>query len=334
MSVSYTHLCLRDNIVERWTDANKQMLNQGLKRLYYLSAEFLMGRALVNNMVNLHLLREYRDVLSEMDIELDEIEEQERDAGLGNGGLGRLAACFLDSLSTLDFPVTGCSIRYEYGLFKQRILDGEQVEVDDNWLESGNVWEIPRPEEQVEVRFGGEIEEVWTNTGLKIHYKNSYSVLAIPYDYPVIGYMSTMPATLRLWSAKAKTGIDMQYFNRGDYAQAMQERELAEVISKVLYPEANHEQGRQLRLKQFYFFTSATMQHIVRKHKQNYGDLHTLPNYFTVQINDTHPTLAIPELLRILMDEEGMGWDEAMDIASRMFNYTNHTVLVLSLIHI
>lgn len=321
-------LCLRDSIVERWTDANKQMLNQGLKRLYYLSAEFLMGRALVNNMVNLHLLREYRDVLSEMGIELDEIEEQERDAGLGNGGLGRLAACFLDSLSTLDFPVTGCSIRYEYGLFKQRILDGEQVEVDDNWLESGNVWEIPRPEEQVEVRFGGEIEEVWTNAGLKIHYKNSYSVLAIPYDYPVIGYMSTMPATLRLWSAKAKTGIDMQYFNRGDYAQAMQERELAEVISKVLYPEANHEQGRQLRLKQFYFFTSATMQHIVRKHKQNYGDLHTLPNYFTVQINDTHPTLAIPELLRILMDEEGMGWDEAMDIASRMFNYTNHTVLV------
>ncbi|WP_066646928.1 glycogen/starch/alpha-glucan phosphorylase [Christensenella timonensis] len=321
-------LSIRDVIVEQWTDANKQVLNQGLKRLYYLSAEFLMGRALVNNMVNLHLLKEYNDVLCDMGLKPDEIEEQERDAGLGNGGLGRLAACFLDSLSTLDLPVTGCSIRYEYGLFKQRILDGEQVEVNDNWLEAGNVWEIPRPEEQVEVRFGGEIEEIWTETGLKIRYKNSYSVLAIPYDYPVIGYMSKMPATLRLWSAKAKTGLDMNYFNRGDYAQAMQERELAEVISKVLYPEDNHEQGRQLRLKQFYFFTSATMQHIVRKHKQNYGDLHTLPNYFTVQINDTHPTLAIPELLRILMDEEGMGWDEAMDIVGRMFNYTNHTVLV------
>ena len=229
-------LSIRDVIVEKWTDANKQVLNQGLKRLYYLSAEFLMGRALVNNMINLHLLKDYQEVLSDMGISLDDIEEQERDAGLGNGGLGRLAACFLDSLSTLDLPVTGCSIRYEFGLFRQRILDGEQVEVDDNWLEAGNVWEIPRPEEQVEVRYGGELEEIWTYRGLKINHKNYYSVLAIPYDYPVIGYMSKMPATLRLWSAKAKTGLDMHYFNRGDYARAMQERELAEVISKVLYP--------------------------------------------------------------------------------------------------
>ncbi len=324
-------LSIRDVIVEKWTDANKQMLNQGLKRLYYLSAEFLMGRALVNNMINLHLLKDYQEVLTDLGLNLENIEEQERDAGLGNGGLGRLAACFLDSLSTLDFPVTGCSIRYEFGLFKQRILDGEQVEVDDNWLEAGNVWEIARPEEQVEVKYGGELEEVWTERGLKINHKNYYSVLAIPYDYPVMGYMSEMPATLRLWSARAKTELDMHYFNRGDYSKAMQERELAEVISKVLYPEDNHEQGRQLRLKQFYFFTSATMQHIVRKHKANYGDLHTLPNYFTVQINDTHPTLAIPELMRILMDEEGMGWDEAFDICSRIFNYTNHTIMAEAL---
>ncbi|MEF9989079.1 MAG: glycogen/starch/alpha-glucan phosphorylase [Christensenellaceae bacterium] len=320
-------LSIRDLIVERWTDANKQVLNQGLKRLYYMSAEFLMGRALINNIINLHLLNEYKEALSELGLELDTIEEQERDAGLGNGGLGRLAACFLDSLSTLDLPVTGCSIRYEFGLFKQRILDGEQVEVNDNWLEAGNVWEIPRPEEQVEVKYGGEIEEVWTEQGLKINLKNYYSVLAIPYDYPVMGYMSHMPATLRLWSAKAKTGLDMNYFNRGDYSRAMQERELAEVISKVLYPEDNHDQGRQLRLKQFYFFTSATMQHIVRKHKENYGDLHTLPNYFTVQINDTHPTLAIPELIRILLDEEGMSWEDAYGIASKMFSYTNHTIM-------
>ncbi len=320
-------LSIRDIIVEKWTDANKQMLNQGLKRLYYLSAEFLMGRALVNNMVNLHLLKDYQQVLTEMGLVLENIEEQEKDAGLGNGGLGRLAACFLDSLSTLDLPVTGCSIRYEFGLFKQRILDGEQVEVDDNWLEGGNVWEIARPEEQVEVKYGGELEEIWTDQGLKINHKNYYSVIAIPYDYPVMGYMSEMPATLRLWSARAKTGLDMHYFNRGDYSRAMQERELAEVISKVLYPEDNHEQGRQLRLKQFYFFTSATMQHIVRQHKENYGDLHTLPNYFTVQINDTHPTLAIPELMRILMDEEGMSWEDAFGICSRIFNYTNHTIM-------
>lgn len=324
-------LSIRDIIVEKWTDANKQVAEQGLKRVYYLSAEFLMGRALVNNMINLHLLEDYKEVLGELGFGLDDVEEQERDAGLGNGGLGRLAACFLDSLSTLNMPATGCSIRYEYGLFKQRILDGEQVEMDDNWLEAGNVWEIPRPEEQVEVKYGGEIEENWTEQGLRINHKNYYSVLAIPYDYPVMGYDSKMPATLRLWSAKAKTGLDMDYFNRGDYSRAVQERELAEIISKVLYPEDNHEQGRLLRLKQFYFFTSATMQHMVHKHKTLFGDLHTLPDYFAVQINDTHPTLAIPELIRILLDEEGMSWEDAFDIASRVFNYTNHTIMAEAL---
>ena len=320
-------LSIREIITGKWADSKVNIEKRKMKQLFYLSAEFLMGRALVNNMINLHLLKEYQEVLTELGLDLEDIEEQERDAGLGNGGLGRLAACFLDSLSTLDLPVTGCSIRYEYGLFKQKIVDGEQVEVDDNWLDAGNVWEIARPEDQVEVKYGGEIEEQWTENGLSIHHKNYYSVLAIPYDFPVMGFESEAVATLRLWSAKARTGLDMDYFNRGEYSRAVQERELAEIISKVLYPEDNHEQGKLLRLKQFYFFTSATMQHIVRKHKQLYGDLKTLPDYFTVQINDTHPTLSIPEMMRILMDENGLGWDEAYGIVKRMFNYTNHTIM-------
>ncbi|MDL2237742.1 glycogen/starch/alpha-glucan phosphorylase [Christensenellaceae bacterium OttesenSCG-928-K19] len=320
-------LTVRDLVADKWADRNSMVEAQGNKRLYYLSAEFLMGRLLVNNMINLHLMEDYKQALEELGLDLGEIEEQERDAGLGNGGLGRLAACFLDSLSTLDLPAVGCSIRYEYGLFRQRILDGEQIEVDDNWLEQGNVWEIPRPEDQVEVKYGGEIEEYWTEQGLKVAHKNYYSVIAIPYDCPVMGYDSKIPATLRLWSAKAKSGLDMDYFNRGEYSRAVQERELAEIISKVLYPEDNHEQGRQLRLKQFYFFTSATMQYMVRKHKAVFGDLRTLPEHATVQINDTHPALAIPELMRILMDEEGLSWDEAYGVTSKMFNYTNHTVM-------
>lgn len=322
---------VQEMIVDRWTDANIQVMAQGLKRVYYLSAEFLMGRALVNNMVNLNVLNEYKEVLDELGLDLNEIEGQEQDAGLGNGGLGRLAACFLDSLSTLDLPATGCSIRYEHGLFKQRIVHGQQIEEDDNWLEDGNIWEVERPEDQMEINYGGDVEEIWTEEGLKIHYKSNYCVVAIPYDYPVMGYESKMPATLRLWRARAKTALDMNYFNRGDYSRAVQERELAEVISKCLYPDDNHEQGKQLRLKQFYFFTSATMQNIVRRHKKDFGDLHTLPNYYTVQINDTHPTLAIPELIRILMDENGICWEDAVEIARKMFSYTNHTIMAEAL---
>ncbi|MDR0357473.1 MAG: glycogen/starch/alpha-glucan phosphorylase [Clostridiales Family XIII bacterium] len=320
-------LSVRELIMVRWADANKQVAEQGIKRLYYLSAEFLMGRALVNNMINLRLLRNYRDALAELGLDLEDIEEQESDAGLGNGGLGRLAACFLDSLSTLDMPVTGCSIRYEHGLFKQKFSDGEQTEEDDNWLENGSIWEVPRPEDKVEVKYGGHIEEIWTDRGLKINHTDYNSVIAYPYDYPVIGYESRMPATLRLWSARGKSDLDMQHFNKGDYAKAVEESALATAVSQVLYPEDNHEQGRQLRLKQFYFFTSASMQFIVNRHKKHYGDLHTLPDYYTVQINDTHPTVAIPELIRILMDDEDMQWDEAFDIVSRMFNYTNHTIM-------
>ena len=318
---------VRDLIMDKRTEANKEVHHEGNKRLYYLSAEFLMGRALTNNMINLGLYDVYREAIAELGFDLDEVETQEKDAGLGNGGLGRLAACFLDSLSTLDMPATGCCIRYEHGLFRQLIEDGEQKEVVDDWLEKGTVWEIARPEDKVEVRYGGYIEEVWTDHGLSVKHDGYTCVMAYPYDMPVIGYDSKMPATLRMWEAKAKTELDMTFFNKGDYARAAEESALVESISQVLYPEDNHEQGRLLRLKQFYFFTSASMQFLVHRHKKFYGDVHTLPDYYTVQINDTHPTLAIPELIRILLDEEGLSWDEASSIAFRMFSYTNHTIM-------
>ena len=320
-------LTVRDLIMEKRTEANKEVHDRGVKRLYYLSAEFLMGRALTNNMVNLGLYDAYKEAINELGYDLDEIESQEADAGLGNGGLGRLAACFLDSLSTLDIPATGCCIRYEHGLFRQLIENGEQKEADDNWLEKGNVWEIARPEDKVEVRYGGHIEEVWTDNGLSVTHKDYTCVMAYPYDMPVIGYDSKMPATLRMWEAKAKTELDMSFFNKGDYAKAKEESALVESISQVLYPEDNHEQGRLLRLKQFYFFTSASIQFLVHRHKKFYGSIHTLPDYYTIQINDTHPTLAIPELIRILLDEEGLSWDEASGIAFKMFSYTNHTIM-------
>ncbi|MEZ4357642.1 MAG: glycogen/starch/alpha-glucan phosphorylase [Eubacteriales bacterium] len=320
-------LCIRDDIVDEWMEANTKVKTQGLKRLYYMSAEFLMGRALVNNMINMHLKEDYAAALKDFGFTLENIEEQESDAGLGNGGLGRLAACFLDSLATLDLPATGCGIRYEYGLFKQRILDGEQVEMEDDWIGDGYVWEIQDPEEQVEVRFGGDIEEKWEENGLNIIHKNYYKVFAIPCDIPVVGYESKMPATLRLWSARAEKNLDLNYFNRGEYIRSMQEKELSEVISKVLYPEDNHEQGRQLRLKQFYFFTSATIQSIIKQHKATYGDVHTLPDYVVIQINDTHPAIAIPEMMRVLIDEERLSWEESYEITSKVFNYTNHTIM-------
>ncbi|MDR0854570.1 MAG: glycogen/starch/alpha-glucan phosphorylase [Clostridiales Family XIII bacterium] len=320
-------LTIRELIMERWANASKQITNTGVKRLYYLSAEFLMGRALTNNMINLEVFDLYKEALRELGVSLDEVEEVERDAGLGNGGLGRLAACFMDSLSTLEMPVTGCCIRYEHGLFRQKIVDGAQTEVDDNWLEDGSIWEVARPDDKVEVKYGGNVEEIWTADGLKIEHTGYTSVLAYPYDYPVMGYDSKAPGTLRLWSARAKTEIDMGYFNKGDYARAVEESALVEAVSQVLYPEDNHEQGRLLRLKQFYFFTSATMQFLVNRMKKHHGDVRNLPDFYTVQINDTHPTVAIPELIRILMDDEGLQWDEAIDIASRMFNYTNHTIM-------
>ncbi len=324
-------LCIRDEIMEKWTTGNAAFKKEGKKRLYYISAEFLMGRSMGSNLVNMREYEEYEEALRQLGLDLSEAEDEERDAGLGNGGLGRLAACFLDSFATLGLPAIGCGIRYEYGLFRQRILEGAQVELPDNWIESGNVWEIERPDERFEVRFGGETEEIWTETGLKILYKNYRSVYAVPYDMPIAGYMSEFPSTLRLWSARAAQRIDLSYFNRGDYLKAAEEKEYAETISKVLYPENAHEQGKQLRLKQFYFLASATVQSMVKYHKDRFGDLHTLPDKAAVQINDTHPVFAIPELIRILLDEEGFSWDEAYSIASRVFSYTNHTVMAEAL---
>ncbi|MGD0278671.1 MAG: glycogen/starch/alpha-glucan phosphorylase, partial [Smithella sp.] len=320
-------LSIRDMIVEQWANANKEIESRGRKTLCYLSVEFLMGRALVNNMINLGVLEDYKAVMAEIGYPFEKLEEQENEAALGSGGLGRLAACFLDSLSTLNLPVTGYGIRYEYGMFCQRIVNGEQTEVPDNGMCKGDIWEIERREEQIEVRFEGMAEEIWTEEGLTVVHKNFQRVTAVPYDMIVTGYDSRLPATLRLWRAEYPAGFDLQSFNKGDFVYMMQQKEIAESISKVLYPKDDHIAGRMLRLRQYYFLASATMQCIVREHKKLYGDVLTLPEKIVVQINDIHPALAIPELIRILLDEEALGWDEAYEIAGRVFNYTNHTVM-------
>ena len=320
-------LTVRDMILERFVKAEQLLEEKPQKRLYYLSAEYLMGRALVNNMISLDMLDEYKAVMAEVGYPFDKLEQEEFEAGLGNGGLGRLAACFLDSLSTLNLPVTGHGIRYEYGIFRQRIVGGEQVEEPDDWTQKGDIWEIERSEEQVEIHFEGTIEENWTDNGLAIVHKNYQTVVAVPHDMMILGYISQMPATLRLWRAECPAGFDLHSFNKGDYMCMIRQRELAESISKVLYPEDDHIAGRMLRLKQYYFLASAAMQCMVRDHKIRCGDVRTLPENAVIQINDTHPALAIPELMRILMDIEGLGWDEAYDIVSRVFNYTNHTVM-------
>ena len=268
-----------------------------------------------------------RSLWPEIGYPFEKLEEQENEAALGSGGLGRLAACFLDSLSTLNLPVTGYGIRYEYGMFCQQIVNGEQTEVPDNWTCKGDVWEIERREEQIEVRFEGMAEEIWTEEGLTVVHKNFQKVTAVPYDMIVTGYDSSLPATLRLWRAEYPAGFDLHSFNKGDFVYMMQQKEIAESISKVLYPKDDHIAGRMLRLRQYYFLASATMQCIVREHKKLYGDVRTLPEKVVIQINDIHPALAIPELIRILLDEENLGWDEAYDIANRVFNYTNHTVM-------
>lgn len=319
--------CIREDIMTSWADSRKRVQEQGVKKLYYMSAEFLMGRAFSNNLINQGLYETYRAAFWEMGIDFETIVDEENDAGLGNGGLGRLAACFLDSLSTMELPAVGCGIRYEYGMFRQKIVDGTQIEMEDDWLRDGNIWEIERPELSVEVHFNGTIQENWTEQGLKIEHKDYNTVVAVPYDVPIIGYQTKTPATLRLWSARSKQKFDFHSFNEGIYDKAMSDQTFAEAISKVLYPSDDHMQGKVLRLKQFYFLASATMQSMIQKHKQVFDDLHTLPEHVVIQINETHPALAIPELMRILMDEEGFGWDEAYQIVKKMFHYTNHTIM-------
>ena len=320
-------LAVKDEIMEKWAVSREELEKGDQKELYYLSFEFLMGRALGNNLINILQEEVYKDALKECGLNLDEIEEVEKDAGLGNGGLGRLAACFLDSLSTLELPAFGCGIRYEYGLFRQKIVDGYQTELPDEWLEDGNVWEVQRPEDRVEVHYGGKIEEYFEDGRMKFNHVGYNTVIGEPYDMPISGYNSKLVNTLRLWKACSPQVINMSEFNRGDYQMAMKDRELAEVVSKVLYPEDNHYEGKLLRLKQQYFFVSATIQWILKKQKRRGHSLYELPKYVQIHINDTHPTLAIPELMRILMDEEGFGWDDAWKVVNETFAYTNHTIL-------
>ncbi len=321
-------LTARDRIMEMWAKSHKQVKEEGSKKLYYLSFEFLMGRLLATNILNLMQTEEYKNALKSIGYDINEVAELENDAGLGNGGLGRLAACFIDSLTTLDLPAYGCTIRYEYGLFRQKIVDGYQIELPDTWLENGNAWEIARPEETVEVKFGGAVHTDWQDGRFVCRYENEHTILAVPYDVPLVGYDSKIVNKLRLWSAKSSDNFNMSEFNRGNYVRAVEEKQLAEVISKVLYPEDNHTEGKELRLKQQYFLVSATLQWILREYETRYGSTWgKLPDKAVIHINDTHPTLAIPELMRILMDEKGLGWEDAWDITCRTFAYTNHTVM-------
>ncbi len=322
---------VRDEIMEEWAASRELLEREHKKELYYLSFEFLMGRALGNNIMNIMQTDVYREALSEMGIDLSEIEDVENDAGLGNGGLGRLAACFLDSLSNLELPAFGCGIRYEYGLFKQKIVDGYQIEMPDPWLEDGNVWEIERSEDSVEVHYNGQVEEYFEDGRMKFRHVGYNTVIAEPYDMPISGYDSKLVNTLRLWKARSPQIINMSEFNRGDYAMAVKDKELAEVVSQILYPEDNHYEGKLLRLKQQYFFVSATIQWILAKQKRRGHALWELPKYVQIHINDTHPTIAIPEMMRILMDEEGFGWDEAWEIVQKIFAYTNHTIMTEAL---
>ncbi len=320
-------MTIRDEIMEKWMAYHEKTETKPQKELYYLSFEFLMGRAMGNNLMNLTETDLYREVLSEMGVSLSDVEEYETDAGLGNGGLGRLAACFLDSLTNLEMPAYGCGIRYEFGLFRQKIVDGYQIEMPDPWLQSGNVWDIARPEDIKEVHFNGRIEEYMEGGQLKFRHTDYNTVIAEPYDMPITGFESETVNTLRLWQARSPEVMDMKEFNRGDYVKATENKELAEVISKILYPEDNHYEGKMLRLKQQYFFVSATIQWILAKHKKKGLSIYEIPEYIQIHINDTHPTIAIPELMRILMDEEGMGWDDAWNIVGKTFAYTNHTIL-------
>ena len=321
-------LTVRDEVMKRRTASRGERKRQQAKKLYYLSAEFLVGRAMHNNMVTLVNENAYMEALDELGIDKSRIFEREPEPGLGNGGLGRLAACFLDSLSALQLPAMGCTIRYELGLFRQRIVDGYQVELPDNWLKNGNSWEICRMNESVEVRFNGYVEEFVEDGRIQYRLMNYNSVQAVPYDMPVLGYDSNMVNMLRTWSARSNTPIDMQEFNRGQYVAATEDKELVEAISKVLYPEDNHREGKELRLKQQYFLSSASVQYALNDFEKVYGPAwHMLPDKVVFHVNDTHPSLAIPELMRILIDEKGLGWEEAEDITRRCFAYTNHTVL-------
>ena len=329
-AVSYV---VKDAIIDDWIATQKQYEKDDPKIVYYMSMEFLLGRALGNNLINMTAYKEVKEALEEMGLNLNELEDQEPDPALGNGGLGRLAACFLDSLASLGYAAYGCGIRYRYGMFKQKIKDGYQEERPDNWLKNGNPFELRRPEYAKEVRFGGNIRVEYDDKTGDIRFKqeNYESVLAVPYDYPIVGYDNHIVNTLRIWDAEPIVDFQLDSFDRGDYHKAVEQQNLAKTIVEVLYPNDNHYAGKELRLKQQYFFVSASLQAALTKYKKHHDDIHKLPEKMTIQMNDTHPTVAVAELMRLLLDEEGLGWDEAWEITTKTCAYTNHTIMAEAL---
>ena len=319
---------VKDFIVDQWMATHRTYEEQDVKTVYYLSMEFLTGRALGNIIINLKGNQAIKEAIEELGMNLDVIEDQEPDAALGNGGLGRLAACFLDSLATLEYPAYGCGIRYKYGMFKQEIKDGYQVEVPDNWLKDGNPFEIKRPEYAVEVKFGGYVTIRKDECGRdKFVQENYQSVRAVPYDLPIVGYNNNVVNTLRIWDAEPIDTFNLDSFDKGDYQKAVEQENLARTICEVLYPNDNHMAGKELRLKQQYFFVSASIQRAVKKYMEKHDDIHKIHEKVVFQLNDTHPTVTVAELMRILMDEYNLSWDEAWDITTKSCAYTNHTIM-------
>lgn len=318
---------VRDRLIERWLDTQQAYYNSDNKRVYYISMEFLPGRTLENSLINLGLLDDFREAVSSLGYDFNELCDEEQDAGLGNGGLGRLAACFLDSMATMSIPAYGYGIRYEYGIFRQKIVDGAQVEIPDNWLRYRNPWELDRQEHIHPVKFYGRVVKVLIDGKERHEWVDTEDVMAMAFDTPTPGYRTNTVNTLRLWSAKSTREFNLKYFYEGDYIRAVEKKMVSENISKVLYPSDNIVEGRELRFKQEYFLASATVHDVLYRFKKNHTDLKLLPEKVAIQLNDTHPALAIPELLRVLMDLEGLDWDSAWDVTVRTFAYTNHTIL-------
>lgn len=328
-AVSYA---VKDVIMDEWLATQKTFDKQDPKTVYYLSMEFLMGRALGNNLINLCVYKEVKEALEEIGLDLNVIEDQEPDPALGNGGLGRLAACFMDSLASLGYAAYGCGIRYRYGMFKQKIEDGFQIEVPDNWLKNGYPFELRRPEYCYEIKFGGNVRQETDENGiLRCIHENYQSVLAVPYDMPIVGYGNHVVDSLIIWDAEPTEVFGLSSFDQGDYDKAVEQGNLARNLVEVLYPNDNHVKGKELRLKQQYFFVSASIQRAIEKFKKSHEDLHQLPEKVVFQMNDTHPTVAVAELMRILIDEENMNWDEAWNITTRCVAYTNHTIMAEAL---
>ena len=328
-AVAYT---VKDVIMDQWLATRRVIDKEDPKTVYYMSMEFLMGRALGNNLINLCAYDEVKEALEEIGLDINELEDQEPDPALGNGGLGRLAACFMESLATLGYPAYGCGIRYRYGMFKQQIIDGFQVEVPDNWLKDGYPFELKRPEYCYEIKFGGHVEQSLDENGeLQFEHKDYQSVLAIPYDMPIVGYNNNVVDSLMIWDAKPVQGFSLSSFDVGDYQKAVEQENLARNLVEVLYPNDNHVQGKELRLKQQYFFVSASIRRALERFKKTHDDIHDLPKKVVFQMNDTHPTVAVAELMRILVDEERLPWDEAWDITTHCVAYTNHTIMAEAL---